>query len=122
MTTVDRILRLLAESAILGGTEVVDDGLRLWIGDKARGIRAQTVIGRPNRFVSEMSLFQVAEAWFTQAALELYPDSPFGRDRGGRAKKHRREKPPSHSRRVPSAVSSPLNARRPRSGNRPPGL
>jgi hypothetical protein len=79
MTTIDRILRELAESAILGGIEVEDDGLRLWIGDKAKGIRAETVIRLPNRFVSEMSLCPAAEAWFTQVALTLYPASPFSR-------------------------------------------
>jgi hypothetical protein len=83
--TLEHILRELSDSCIMAGAEVLAEGaLRLWIGDQARGVRAQTVIGSPNVYgATNWSKSPAALRWLHETAVRLYPESPYASAHSG---------------------------------------
>jgi hypothetical protein len=77
--TLEATLRELDANSILAGAQILSSGaLRLWIGDRARGITAETLIGAPNSTGSiDWTIYAPAIRWLQETAVRLYPDTPY---------------------------------------------
>jgi hypothetical protein len=76
MADVERILQQLHDSEINAGMQTFyDAGMRLWIGDEANGIQAETTINRTAADRLKWPEGLTAASWLHETALRLYPDS-----------------------------------------------
>ena len=82
MADLERILQQLHDSEINAGVQTFyDAGMRVWIGDEANGIQAETAINRTagRQWAEEAA----AASWLHETSLRLYPDSKYAKAHGG---------------------------------------
>jgi hypothetical protein len=77
MADLEHILQQLHDSEINAG--VYDAGMRVWIGDEANGIQAETTINRTAAARLKWSEGLTAASWLHETALQLYPDSKYAK-------------------------------------------
>jgi hypothetical protein len=84
--TFEGILRDLRKSCITAGAQVIGDGVvRVWIGDQIIGVKASTIIASDNLSQGTNWLgASRAIRWLHDAAVRLYPDSPYTRSHSAR--------------------------------------
>jgi hypothetical protein len=58
---------------------VNDAGMRVWIGDEANGIQAETTINRTVAARLRWPEGLTAASWLHETALRLYPDSKYAK-------------------------------------------
>jgi hypothetical protein len=56
-----------------------DTGMRVWIGNEATGIQAETTINRTRAARLKWPEGLTAASWLHETALRLYPDSKYAK-------------------------------------------
>jgi hypothetical protein len=93
MADVERILQQLHDSEINAGMQTFyDAGMRLWIGDEANGIQAETTINRTAADRLKWPEGLTAASWLHETALRLYPDSKYAKAVGSKKLKRQRRR------------------------------
>jgi hypothetical protein len=83
MADLEHILQQLHDSEINAGVQTFyDAGMRVWIGDEANGLHAETVI---NRTAADLKWPEglSAASWLHETALRLFPDSSYAKEHAG---------------------------------------
>jgi hypothetical protein len=79
----EHILQQLHDSEISAGVQTFyDAGMRVWIGDEANGIQAETTINRTAAARLKWPEGLTAASWLHETALRLYPDSKYAKSHG----------------------------------------
>jgi hypothetical protein len=80
MADLERVLQQLQESDINAGVQTSHDaGMRVWIGDAIKGIRAETAIHRTAAARLIWPEAVTAASWLHETALHLYPASKYAK-------------------------------------------
>jgi hypothetical protein len=82
----ERVLQQLHDSEINAGVQTFyDAGMRVWIGDEANGIQAETTINWTGNFADPRKWPEgvTAASWLHEVALRLYPDSKYAKAHSG---------------------------------------
>jgi hypothetical protein len=80
MTDLERILQQLLDSELNAGVQTFyGAGMRVWIGDEANGIQAETAINRTRAARLKWPEGFTAASWLHETALQLYPDSKYAK-------------------------------------------
>ena len=79
--TFEGILRDLRRSSITAGAQVIGEGVvRIWIGDQVNGVKASTIIAPDTPYRGTNWLGAPGGIrWLHEAAVRLYPNSPYAR-------------------------------------------
>jgi hypothetical protein len=83
MTDLEGVLHQLHDSEINAGVQTFyDTGMKIWIGDQANGIRAETTINRAGSFADPRKWPKgvTAASWLHEVALRLFPDSRYAKE------------------------------------------
>ena len=81
MAGLEHILMELHDSEINVGVQTFyDTGMRVWIGDEANGIQAETAINRTAAARLKWPEGLTAASWLHETALRLYPDSKYAKE------------------------------------------
>ena len=61
--------------------------MRIWLGDEANGVQAETTIERTASFIAprKWQEGEPAASWLHETALRLYPDSKYAQEHGTEA-------------------------------------
>jgi hypothetical protein len=79
-----RVLQQLHDSEINAGVQTFyDAGMKVWIGDEANVIQAETTINRTAAARLKWPEGFTAASWLHEAALRLYPDSKYAKEHAG---------------------------------------
>jgi hypothetical protein len=74
----ERVLQQLHDREINAGVQTFyDAGMRVWIGDEANGIQAETTINRTRAARLKWPEGLTAASWLHEIAIRLFPDSKF---------------------------------------------
>ena len=88
MADLEHILQQLHDSEINAGVQTFfDAGMRIWIGDEANGIQAETTINRTAAARLKWPEGHSAASWLHETALRLYPDSKYAKEHSTEAPK-----------------------------------
>jgi hypothetical protein len=88
MADLEHILQQLHDSEINAGAQTFYDvGMRVWIGDEANGIKAETTINRTAAARLKWPEGFTAASWLHETALRLYPDSKYAKEHSTEAPK-----------------------------------
>jgi hypothetical protein len=80
MPDLEHILMELHDSEINVGVQTFyDTGMRVWIGDEANGIQAETTINRTAAARLKWPEGLTAASWLHETAMQLYPDSKYAK-------------------------------------------
>ena len=83
MADLEHILRQLHDSEINAGVQTFyDAGMRVWIGDEANSIQAETTINRTAAARLKWLEGLTAASWLHETALRLHPDSKYAKQHG----------------------------------------
>ena len=81
MADLEHILQQLPDSEINAGVQTFfDAGMRIWIGDEANGIQAETTINRTPAARLKWPEGLTAPSWLHETALRLYLDSKYAQE------------------------------------------
>jgi hypothetical protein len=84
LADLEHILQQLHDNEINAGVQTFfDAGMRIWIGDEANGIQAETTINRTAAARLRWPEGLSAASWLHETALRLYPDSQYAQGHGG---------------------------------------
>lgn len=77
----ESVLQQLHDSEINAGVRTFyDAGMRVWIGDEANGIQAETTINRTAAARLKWPEGFTAASWLHETALRLYPESKYAKE------------------------------------------
>ena len=77
----ESVLQQLHDSEINAGVRTFyDAGMRVWIGDEANGIQAETTINRTAAARLKWQEGFTAASWLHETALRLYPESKYAKE------------------------------------------
>ena len=80
MPDLEHILMELHDSEINAGVQTFcDTGMRVWIGNEANGIQAETAINRRAAARLKWPEGLTAASWLHETAMQLYPDSKYAK-------------------------------------------
>jgi hypothetical protein len=84
----ESVLQQLHDSEINAGVQTFyDAGMRVWIGDEANGIQAETTINRTAAARLKWPEGFTAASWLHETALRLYPASKYAKEHSTEAPK-----------------------------------